>query len=77
MACGLYWPISKTQLLIGVLQFATTWAVVGYFWAIGWGILLFREARKLEEEQPLAKQVEVQTFNERPVIALPKEGLGL
>jgi len=44
--------LSKTQLAIGVLQFASSWIIIGYIWSLLWGILLFLP-NKSAESQPL------------------------
>ena len=64
LALGAYNPISKTQLLIGVMQYATTWALIGHFWALVWSILLF--ANPPAEEALLTQPVvEVMPTGER------------
>lgn len=35
---------SKTQFIIGVLQFATMWSLLGYLWSIAWGLLIVWKA---------------------------------
>ena len=31
--------VSKTQLAIAILQFASSWLIIGYIWSIIWAIL--------------------------------------
>lgn len=39
-------PISKVQLLIGLLQLLTIWSLIGFFWALVWSILMFWKTRR-------------------------------
>ena len=49
MALFAFQQISKAQLAIGVLQFASSWLIIGYIWSIAWGILILFKARDTTE----------------------------
>ena len=44
-------PFSKVQMIIGILHSLTSWAIVGYIWAIAWGILLFFKSKLAAQPQ--------------------------
>ncbi len=44
-------PLSKVQIVIGILQFFVTWNIIRYLWAIGWAVIPFLKSRT--GEQPL------------------------
>ena len=49
-ACGGYTDtVSKTQLAIGVVQFLTSFALVGWVLSIYWGYLIVRKAWEEDE----------------------------
>ena len=60
-----YGRLSKTQLAIGILQFCSTWLLIGYIWSILWGILAM--LKKSPELQPLARPGEAQPYNQAMV----------
>ena len=47
-------PFSKTQVVIGILQFFISWPVLSYLWAISWGVLaLFRGLTSYQQPPPM------------------------
>ena len=36
--------VSKTQLSVALVQFLTSWVLIGWFWSIYWGYLLVVKA---------------------------------
>ena len=40
MSVVAYKQLSKIQLIIGILQFASSWLIIGYVWSVGWGVLV-------------------------------------
>ncbi len=62
-ALGGYRPISKTQLVIGVMQYATKWMILGYAWSVIWGILFFYERKTRPEEEPIINPADVQVIS--------------
>ena len=61
---------SKVQLVIGIMQFASSWLIIGYIWSIGWAVLIF--FKKTPEEQLLKPGAGGQDqYNERPIGANP------
>ena len=61
-----YSKISKTQLAIGVLQFATAWLIIGYVWSIVWGI--FAMLKSSPQNNLLLSNTEQQSTTERHVV---------
>ena len=60
--CNLFFPSSgtffmacigdklrKTQFIIAILQFITTFILVGFFWSIAWGIIALKKSYKTKE----------------------------
>ena len=45
--------VSKSQITVGLVQFLTSFAIVGWLASIYWGYLLIREAWKEEGSQKL------------------------
>ena len=43
-ACFANENVSKTQLVISLIQFLTSWLLVGWIWSIYWGYLLVIKA---------------------------------
>ena len=43
-ACAANENVSKTQLLIALFQFLTTFVIIGWIWSIYWGYLLVMKA---------------------------------
>ena len=47
-------PISKTQIVIGIIQFLCAFYILGWIWAIAWGGLVMWKfiKKKKEQDQP-------------------------
>ena len=43
-SCSSTGPVSKTQLTIGIIQFLTTYILIGWAWSIYWGYLIVMKA---------------------------------
>ena len=53
-------PVSKAQICIGILQFLTSFFVIGWIWSMYWGYLIYiqqkNEDQILSQQQVLAGQ---------------------
>ena len=43
-SCASETNVSKTQLCIGLVQFLTSFVLIGWFWSIYWGYLMVMAA---------------------------------
>ena len=43
-ACAGTGVVSKTQIAVGLLQFLTTYVLIGWIWSIYWGYLIVQKA---------------------------------
>ena len=65
-----YKQFSKVQLAIGIMQFASSWLIIGYIWSLAWAVLIF--FKKAPEGEPLNPGATGQgQYNERPIGANP------
>ena len=49
MGCSI---LSKIQIAIGIIQFFTCAAIIGWIWSIGWGILIVMKGFKGQKPAP-------------------------
>jgi len=54
-------PFSKTQFIIGLMQFASSRVIIGYFWSVLWGVLFFNE-------RPMPTEIETQHNINAPLV---------
>ena len=41
--------ISKAQLAIGIMQFASAWIIIGYIWSAVWGLMILIKGHPKEK----------------------------
>ena len=62
-ACAVEDMVSKTHVLCGVLQFFTSFILVGWAWAIYWGWLIFQKAQQGAASSPNQNYRQVRSPN--------------
>ena len=61
-----YKGLSKTQLVIGILQLLTFTMIVGWIWAIGWGILVLWKGFQKPGAAPASGAEKKSPFEQQP-----------
>ena len=57
---------SKTHFFVGLIQFITAFAVIGWIWSIAWGLIIFLNPER-HSQKPLIEAKQKQAYNLNPV----------